>query len=440
MKKNSVTVILVCVAGCIALLGIYAVLNQIRSEKQDHTTTNSLAHTATRRTRQTRVTPSLPSSDQLPPGAEPSEQAGSVSRPASGSVKPVAIPTLPGEAEPAPVGRPSAVTEATAADPATDRPDRPPAPPEMSMPERPPSMLAQINSLVEESQRTAGPEAVQLGEQLLNSTNPVLRVAGMAVLGKNNALTDDVLKRIAQDETLAVPVNSLGWLLDSGYSDSAQGLSTLMQNRSLTTDVLTALIDSGAINSSGSRAALEMISGSLSADDARVLYSSIGQDQTHEYSVRMKATLLIRETSGFETFRNEVNLLQSQATSQDPLWQEGITRLATSIQGPTAVHDGIAAVTANDIDEMLARQYPMSLEDMAQRLEYVVKQPNAFVQQGTSAKLNEKIAELNKLPWTEDQQVSLTRIETVAALLPALEQATTTTPANLPTPPPGSGD
>jgi len=301
-------------------------------------------------------------------------------------------------------------------------------------------MPAQINSFLEESQRSAGPEAVRLGEQLLASTNPVLRVAGLAVLSENDALTADMLRQIAEDEDLAVPINSLGWLRDTGNGNMADSLAALLNVHSFSSDNLIDLIDSGSVDSSGSRAALELLSGDLTAEEARDLFSSIGEDETHEYSVRMKATLLLRESLDFESFRSEVNQLQNQATSEDALWQEGITRLATRLQGPAQVHEGTATLRASDVDELLAREYPMSLEDLAQHLESIVGQEDAYVEQGTADRLNERIDQLKKQPWTEDQQVSLTRIETIAAQLPALEQAESEAPANATEPPPGAGE
>jgi len=198
------------------------------------------------------------------------------------------------------------------------------------------------------------------------------------------------------------------------------------------------LIDSGQLIASGSRAALEVLSDQVTGDEARVLFGSISEDDTHDYAVRMKATLLMREQLEFSTFRNEVKRLQGEASGEDPLWAEGITRLADRIAGPVAVHSGAPTLTANDVDEMLAREYPMTLEDLAQHLEYVTGQEDAYVAPGTSDRLREHIAELQKLPWTENQQVSLTRLETLAEQLPAFEETSSGPPPNMLEPPPGA--
>ena len=87
---------------------------------------------------------------------------------------------------------------------------------------------------------------------------------------------------------------------------------------------------------------------------------------------------------------------------------------------------------------MLAREYPKTLEDMAQQLEYITRQPNAYVLEGTTENLIQNVAELRNRPQSEDQQLCLTRIETIIEQLPELEQPLANAPANLPQPPPGS--
>lgn len=315
---------------------------------------------------------------------------------------------------------------------------RPEEPPEMHRKEPPPSMSAQMSSLVKQTQATAGPDALALGEQLLIATNSTLRVVGMALISENNGMSDDVLKQVANDEDLSVPLNSLGWLLDAGEMDSADKLTSFMEGQSITASMLENAIDTDALTESGNRAAMNILVDSLTGEESRALFASISEDETHEYSVRMKATLLLQEILDFESFRNEVGELSKAAGEEDALWNEGIQRLNNSIQGPAEIHSGAPTLTPSDIDMMLAREYPKTLEDMAQQLEYITRQPNAYVLEGTTENLIQNVAELRNRPQSEDQQLCLTRIETIIEQLPELEQPLANAPANLPQPPPGS--
>jgi len=299
-------------------------------------------------------------------------------------------------------------------------------------------MSAQMNSIVKQYQATAGPEVLALGQQLLVATNPTLRVVGMALISENNGMSDEVLKQVADDEDISVPLNSLGWLLDTGELESADKLAIFMEGQSVTAGMLENAIDTDALTESGNRAAMNILVDSLTGEESRALFASISEDETHEYSVRMKAAMLLRETLDFDAFRNEIAELNNAADEEDALWDEGILRLNNSIQGPAEIHSGAPTLTPSDVDMMLAREYPMTLEDMAQQLEYVIRQPNAYIQEGTTERLIQRVAENRNRPQTEDQQPCLTRIETIIEQLPEMEQPLANAPANLPQPPPGS--
>jgi hypothetical protein len=154
----------------------------------------------------------------------------------------------------------------------------------------------------------------------------------------------------------------------------------------------------------------------------------------------MKALLLRRSTMDFVDFRNEVDRLRAGAAgAEEALWKEGLDRLADRLAGPVPVQAGPPAVTPEDIDEMLAREYPMSMEDLAQHLEYAVEQPDAFIQQGTAARLAERVEALDRQPWTEDQQVSLQRLRNVRPALAARERPAAENPSGE-TPPPDAAN
>ncbi len=371
-----------------------------------------------------------PAPGARPPGAMPPGMPGS----SANGILPLPDTTFPGGG--APGTQPGVDGTADSHRPGADALPRPP---DMDRPPLPISMLGQINSHVIQAQRTVGPEVGEYGQGLLDSTNAVLRMAGVAVLAANDGLSEEILGKIASDDDLSVPINAMGWLYDQGHTDAAQLLNESLGSRNLDTQTLLELVDSDGLLESGSRAVLEMLADGLSEEEARAVYESISEDATHAYSVRMKATLLLRDSATFTEFRDTVNTLKNQASADDALWQEGITRLADNLAGPVAVHENNTSLTASDVDEMLAREYPMTLEDLAQHLEYVAGHDEAFIQEGASARLAEHLAELKDRPWTEDQQVSLARIETIATQLAALERPASEAPPGVPQPPPGAG-
>lgn len=301
--------------------------------------------------------------------------------------------------------------------------------------EKPDSLAAQIDSFVEQSKRTAGPRSVELGERLFSSEDPLLRVAGMAVLGEQEALTSEELEAVASDDDLSVALNSLAWLRDHGYQEPTEELSSLLAERDLDSDDLVDTLYEGQLDASGSRAALDMLAEEMDAEQRTALYQDVSRDQARDYSVRMKAALRLREDMEFEEYRNEVNRIRSRATDDDSLWQEGISRLSESLKGPAEVVGGTPTLTGDDVDELLAREYPMMLEDLAQQLEYVTSREDAYISTEAVEALDQRLQELQDRPWDANQKVRLERIESIAKILPDFADPPEDTPPNMATPP-----
>ena len=304
------------------------------------------------------------------------------------------------------------------------------------LPDQPLSATAQLHNLVRRAKTETGPEAIDMGNQLLKAGEPLLRAAGAAILSEADALDAAKLDAIAADADRSVPMNVLGWLRDTGRGSLADSLYAQLRKQGMTSDAIIALINSGSLTGSGSRTALDMVSAGSSLEQAEPLYTSLSANQALDYAVRMKATLLLRDTMDFTGYRNEVNGMASTATDEDPLWKEGISRLAKSIEGPAQIHEATPALVPSDIDEMLAREYPMMLEDIALRIEYVISHEGCRIKKGTAERLTSQLKKLQELPWSPEQQVSLRRLESAASQLPALEQEGQ--PPNLSPPPPGT--
>ncbi len=295
---------------------------------------------------------------------------------------------------------------------------------------------AQLLNLVRKTMADAGPQAAQMGRDLLNADDPKMRQLGAILLAEQAVLDAATLQRVATDASPTVPLNTLGWILDSGGMDQADQLIGLLIDRGLETDGLMGLLAGDELSESGSRAALDLLNASLDTESKTDVFGTISEDAAYAYSVRMKATTLLRDTMEFEDYRNYVQSAEQNSGSQDALWQEGIERLADSLDGPAQIHEGPAILTASDIDEMLAREYPMILEDLAQRIEYVLGQEDAYIKPGTADRLAERVEELKNRPWASTQQISLRRLEAAVKLLPEAEDIDTPPPPNYLPPPP----
>lgn len=308
--------------------------------------------------------------------------------------------------------------------------------PDPEIEQEPVSMAAQVRGLIEQAKAESGPDADLLGRQLLNSKNPVLRVAGVAVLSELGQIDQEVLRKLATEETLSVLVSTIGWLLDTGNTQIAAQLENLLRERKVEAEALINLVFSEDLDAVGQRAALSLLERSTTArEELAGVLELVAEDVASDYSVRMKALYALRDLMNFDSFRGRVQQLLQDADNEDPVWREGLTRLAERLKGPIAVHIGPPTLTPHDVEEMLARPYPAMLEDLALLTEYVTSKPESYIQNGTAQLLDERLRELAEQPWNEEQENALRRLQEFVTRIRALEKDGPP-PPNLPAPPP----
>lgn len=311
-------------------------------------------------------------------------------------------------------------------------------PPELDGPNIQITETAQSWDLVRKIIADAGPEAVETGLNMLASDDPKIRQLGAMILVEQGALDDETIAFIASDADATVSLNTLGWLMDSGGIDQVDQLIGQLVTRGLEVNGLMDLMAGDELSESGSRAVLDLLSASMDNESMVDIFSTISKDDAYTYSVRMKAVVLLQDSMEFDDYRNHVNAISTQGDgSSDALWEEGIERLASRLEGPLEVHKGPAILTPDDIDGMLAREYPMILEDLAQRIEYILSHEDSYVKTGTAEHLETRLIELRNRPWESEQQVSLRRLEVAVQKLPALEDESISPPSNYVDPPPG---
>lgn len=387
--------------------------------------------------------PPPPESDLIAPsGADslPSRGPGADSPSPATRLQELTAPPTDGSGDgrqtPVPPGLPEAPTQPTVGTDKRTLSASRARPPGIDEEDPPLSLTGQISRFMKQARAESGPEAVKLGRRLLAADNPMLRAAGAAILSEFGALDEAALQAIAADPDPAVAVNVLGWLGDSGADELSRDLAEAIRDQGLTASDVIDLVLSDSLNAAGGRAALELIAEDAPPEQSAALYAYVTTNNTQAYSVRMKAAVLLADTMSFEEYRKEINSLQDSASAEeDPLWAEGITRLAHRLEGPAEVMATEPSLSPSDIEEMLAREYPMTLEDLAQQVEYVTGKDDAVVTPGTAAVLEEHLEQLDTRPWTEDQQSSLLRLHNLVDQLAAMETNGEASPTSSSAPP-----
>ncbi|MCX7590678.1 MAG: hypothetical protein N2255_03520 [Kiritimatiellae bacterium] len=286
------------------------------------------------------------------------------------------------------------------------------------------SMAAQMRRFIEQARAESGPDADLLGRQLLRSKEPLLRVAGVAVLSELDGVDEEILRTVAADQNLSVLVGAIGWLYDTGNREGAKFLGNALRARNLGVETLAELMFSETLDATGQRALLRMLEeGMIPAEEAENILHLVLDEDALPYSVRMQALYQLRDRTEFESFRRIVNSLLSEAEkAQDEVWREGLSRLANRLKGPVKIHAGPPVLTPHDVEEMLARPFPMMLEDLALFVEYVIRKPQSYVQKGTSHRLLTCLQEVARQPLSEDEQNALRRLESFILPLGSMEK------------------
>jgi len=260
-----------------------------------------------------------------------------------------------------------------------------------------------------------------MARQLLRAPSPLLRTVGALLLNQMRGLDEDTLRLLASDENLSVPLNVLGWLQDAGQFDGVENLQAMLGDATRDPEALREALDTDVLLEGGKRAVLSMMQPLLSPAEAGDLCRGYADDSRQPYSVRMKCAYLLRGTTDFEQYRE--NVAEMLAATEDRQWTKGLKRLAEQLEGPAAFHSGPPQLTVDDVDERLARPYPTMIEDLALYIEYVLSADGHTVDKGAAENLEEYLAEFNKKPWTPEQEASLRRLQSLTRRVAAEENA-----------------
>ncbi len=341
----------------------------------------------------------------------------------------------------------SAVSHAT---PAPAVPTAPPVPPGMTAESldaeaRPPWMEGEgghavgrgdgeVRRLAEEIARGSGPFAAEHAKGLLESEQETVGVVGAALLLSQPVWDAELMETVAGHRDPAVPLFALQGLLDAGRTAEAAALRAQLHARFTDYANWTDLTLRAGLSGTAARGLLDLAGELAGVEDRMALANALLQDVGLDYSGRMRAVLEFWQVLPFEEYRSVVRDELAQATDEgDPVWREGIQRLADRLAGPAAVHAGPVAWSVHDVEVLTARPFPAQYEDLALQLEVLTGSGNALFGHGVRDALAAIVAEGRALPDTDDAYRALDRIERIAGGI----EETDITPL-VPPPPPGS--
>ena len=257
---------------------------------------------------------------------------------------------------------------------------------------------------------------IDTARRLLASDDAWHRSCGAMLLIETGALQDEDMLRLAEDSDPSVLLNAIGWLRDAGQGEQAGTLLEAFDGLPQDREDLLALMKADTLLPAGQRLMLDLIGESLpTAETKSQFFEDVIGEIDLAHSVRLKSALLLRDTTEFAAYRDQINRMADQAPASE--WRESLKRLSEQLQGPVEIHTDPPAIGGDDIDERLARPYPTMLEDLALHIEGVLAAQDHFVEEDTATVLKEYVAELGNQPLDPEQQMSLKRLAALADAL-----------------------
>lgn len=292
-----------------------------------------------------------------------------------------------------------------------------------------------IRRLAQEITQGSGPFSAEQARGLLAADQAGLGVVGAAVMLSQPDWDAELMRLVAAHDDPAVPLFAMQALADAGRTDEANALREQLRERLAGIDDWASLVQVGGLPGTVARGLMNLASELASEQDRTSLAVALVSDDALDYGGRMRAMLELRDLLPFEDYRAAVRSEYSQADdNDDPVWQEGIKRLAERLEGPVVVHTGTPYMTPSDVDVMVAREYPAMYEDLTLRLEMLAADEAAVIGEGVKDKLQDVIKTATAYPLSDSEAAALQRL---SALVPDIIERDAS--ALAPPPPPGQG-
>jgi hypothetical protein len=335
--------------------------------------------------------------------------------------------------ETAPPGAPT-IDAPTAADkPPYERPTRPPWLGPDGTPLKTSPSDADIVGLAREIATASGPEALDHARTMLASEQAGLGVVAAALLVRWPHWDRELFEMVATHPDAATGLFALQGLLDAGRMSEATALRARLAEEWKDVADWSQWVESRALPGTAVRGLIGLLTDRLNAEERVALLDALTANEKSDYSARMRALLEFQNEFSFTEFRARVRRERDAVADENGLWHEGLERLAQRLDGPLEVHRGPPVLTPHDVDLMVAREYPAMYEDLALRLELLLRREDRRMGIGVTQRLREAVALARQRPLSNEEQLALQRIETLAD---QIEESDVSRLA--PPPPPGS--
>lgn len=307
-----------------------------------------------------------------------------------------------------------AVDEEEAPAPDPDLPDRPDFIASTDEPLRSSPKDERVRELAVQIQMGSGPEALEQARALLASDKPDVGYVAAAILMGEPAWDLDVLESLESHSELGVPLYAWQGLRDAGRYNDAAALQDTLFRRLNEMENWADWIGRAGLPGTAVRGLLDAAGNVLNADQYAEVLDALVVDDSVDYAGRMRALLAYQESLPFEQYRDRVYAeLERVDAAQDQVWSEGVVRLAERLEGPVEVHTDTQVIVPQNVDLMLAREYPAMYEDLALMLEQSMERADVIYAEGLIARLDTLMEQSQRIPLSSSDRNALQRIRTL---------------------------
>jgi hypothetical protein len=316
-------------------------------------------------------------------------------------------------------GVPSAMVPEGGGDVASDGPDElvvpndlPPDGVEMSSAEWPSSPSGYINGVVKQLLlSTNSATLVASAETLVASTNPLLRVTGLALYLATTSEADDFIATANADDAVDVPLNLMAWCRENGHPYEYRQILEGLASRELSEADLSALIAGDSLTPAGQRVALDWL---LETSEDTVLSDDLCErllaDDSQDYSVRLRALFSLSQGQPSTELSALFADLEAQ-TWESEEWSAGVQRLSIFVDHFAEELQDAPTLTTDMVRVLSSADHARRVEDMAAYAEYLVANASqAQVADDAVDALLESVRELTDTALAPAEEIALSRL------------------------------
>ena len=254
-------------------------------------------------------------------------------------------------------------------------------------------------------------------EDLISSTQTMLRALGYALLELEGKLNTNTIRLLAHETDLTTPLMVLDWLNDSDKPYQAQELEWALQERIENMDTVLDIIDSGILQAGGGRSMMAMLKGILPAEDLTLLYSDLTLRPGQDDFTRLRALMEWSDLSDSDDYRMQAMM----ATSNTPVLHadmEAWMRFTAGDSGP---------MTPEDVDHLTDDNAPQRAVLLATTLEFLYDHSSARLGSGVYPRVQAYLSAVTNRNLTASEEKAVARIRNLLDEIKMMDPSQTET-------------